>query len=203
LVDRALALDPNCLRGWEWRVRLLVEFVLLGNSSDPVAEHARAIEAADRALAIDAHAQLSLRVMAAVQRAREEAEAVQRRVISLLPTDFFRHYELGLILMAQGRHEEALASFQTARRPAGGNNPIYWYDGEMPMAHLALGRFADSMATVRLAVGEMPPDTSRSEEMPRLALIAATSAGGNDETARVDLQKFFTAPRCWHSMCEV
>jgi tetratricopeptide (TPR) repeat protein len=171
-----------------------------------VADVARATEAADRALAIDAHAQLSLRVKAAVLRVREEwaeAEAVQRRVIALLPTESFRHYELGVILMAQGRHEEALASFQTARHSAGGNNPIYWYDGEIAMAHLALGRFADAIATARLAIGEMPPDTGRCEEMPRLALIAATSAGGNDDVARADLQKFLTAPRSWHSMSEV
>jgi tetratricopeptide (TPR) repeat protein len=206
LVDRALALDPNYLRGWERRARLLVEFVQLGYSADPVTDLGRATEAAGRALALDSHAQLSLRVQAAVLRACgrwTEAEAVQRRVLTLKPTESFRHYELGLILMAQGRHQEALASLQTARQSAGGNNPIYWYDGEIAMAHLALGRFAEAMAVARLAIGEMPPDVGRSEELPWLALIAATTLSGNEEAARIDLQTFLATPRSWHSMTEV
>jgi TolB-like protein len=206
LVDRALALDPNYLRAFERRARLLVEFVLLGYSSDPVADLAMATEAADHALAIDPHAQLSLRVKAAVLRAHghwTEAEAVQREVLSLKPTESFRHYELGLILMAQGRHEEAWASLQTARRSAGGNNPLYCYDAEIAMANLALGRLAEAEAKARLAIGEMPRDIGRSEELPWLALIAATALSGNEKAARTDLQKFLAAPRSWHSMSEV
>jgi len=152
------------------------------------------------------HAQLSLRVKAAVLRAQGhwiEAEAVQRRVISLKPTESFRHYELGLILMAQGRHQEALVSFQTARRSAGGNNPVYWYDADIAMANQALGQFAEAMAAARLSIGEMPPDVGRSGELPSLALIAATAGSGNEEAARADLQKLIAAPRSWCSMSEI
>jgi tetratricopeptide (TPR) repeat protein len=205
-VDCALALDPHYLRSWERRARLLVEFVLLGYSRDPATDLARATEAASRALSIDAHAQLSLRVKAAVLRACgdwAEAECVQRRVIDLIPPESFRHYELGFILMAQGRHAEALASLQTARQSAGGNNQVYWYDGEIAMAHLALGQFADALAAARLANGEMPPDTGRSEELPRLALIAATSLTGDKEMADVHLRKFLASRRSWRSMAAI
>jgi DNA-binding winged helix-turn-helix (wHTH) protein/TolB-like protein len=206
LVDRALAQDPNYFLGLERRARLRAEFVLLGYSSDPAADLAIATAAADHALAIDPNRLNSLRVKATVLRARGDwttAEALLRRVLLLQPTEANRHRELGECLMAQGRHQEALVSFQTARRFAGGSDPVYSYDANIAMANLALGQLAEAKAAARLAIGEMPPDTGRSSELPRLALIAATSLNGEEELARSDVQEFLATPRSWHSMTEV
>jgi hypothetical protein len=49
----------------------------------------------------------------------------------------------------------------------------------------------------------MPPDIGNVGELPWLALIAATDAGGNDEAARSKLQQFLATPRNWHSMAEI
>jgi DNA-binding winged helix-turn-helix (wHTH) protein/tetratricopeptide (TPR) repeat protein len=206
LVDRALAQDPNYFPGLERRARLHAEFVLRGYSSDPAGDLAIATEAADHALAINPNSLNSLRVKATVLRARGDwttAEALLRRVLTLQPTEANRHSELGECLMAQGRHPEALVSFQTARRFAGGSDAVYRYDGDIAMANLALGQLAEAMAAARLAIGEMPPDIGRSGEVPWLALIAAISLGGNEEVASADLQKFLTTPRSWYSMAEV
>ena len=94
-------------------------------------------------------------------------------------------------------------SFQTARRFAGGSDAVYSYDAHIAMANLALGQLAEAKAAARLAIGEMPPDIGRFGELAWLALIAATSLGGNEEVARADLQKFLATPRSWHSIAEV
>jgi DNA-binding winged helix-turn-helix (wHTH) protein/TolB-like protein len=205
-IDRALTLDPNFFLGLERRARLHAQFVMLGYSSDPATDLAIATEAADHALAIDPNSLNSLRVKASVLRARGDwttAEALQRRVLTLQPTEANRHDELGECLMAEGRHQEALASYHTARKYAGGGDQVWWYDTNIAMAYLALGQLAEAIATAQLAIGELPPDTGRSGERPRLVLIAATSLSGNEEAARADLQKFLATPRSWHSIAEV
>jgi Flp pilus assembly protein TadD len=121
---------------------------------------------------------VALRAKTAVLRARgdwTEAEAVLRRVLTLQPTEANRHHELGQILMAEGRHQEALASFQTARRFAGGTDPVYSYDANIAMAYPAIGQFAQAIAIARLAIGEMPPNIGRLAELPWLALLAVAA----------------------------
>jgi DNA-binding winged helix-turn-helix (wHTH) protein/TolB-like protein len=206
LVGRALALDPNYFVGLERQARLHAEFVLLGYSSDPVADLAIADQAIDHALTINPNSLNSLRAKATVLRAYGDwpaAEAVLRRVLTLQPTEANRHSELGQCLMAEGRHQEALVSFQTARRFAGGADPVYSYDANIALANLAVGELNEAITAAQLAIGEMPPDTGRIGELPWLALIAATALSGNDKAARADLQKFLSTPRSWHSMVEV
>jgi DNA-binding winged helix-turn-helix (wHTH) protein/TolB-like protein/tetratricopeptide (TPR) repeat protein len=206
LTDRALALDPNDEQGLERRARLHVAYVLLGFSSDPDADLAIAEQAADRLLAVDANHILALRARTAVLTARGDwpaAEAVVRRALALQPTEATRHFELGFILMGAGRHQEALQSFENARRFAGGADPVYSFDGNIAMANLAIGQLAAAIAMAQAAISELPPDTGRSAELPWLALIAATSDSGWDEEARAHLQKFLASPRSWRSMSQI
>jgi hypothetical protein len=105
--------------------------------------------------------------------------------------------------MALGRHQEALVSFQTARRLAGGNDFVYIYDANIALVNVALGQLTEALATARLTIGEMPPNIGRIGEYPWLALIAATSLNGNEEAARADLQRFLATPRISHNMAEI
>jgi DNA-binding winged helix-turn-helix (wHTH) protein/TolB-like protein len=206
LVDRALAMDPNYFVGLGRRARLRAELVLTGYSSNPASDLAIATEAADHALAINPNSLQSLRVKATVLRARGDwtaAEMLLRRVLTLQPTEANRHSELGECLMAEGRHQEALVSFQTARQFAAGSDGVYWYDANIAAAYLALGQLDEAIATAKLAIGELPPDSGRVGELPSLVLTAATSLSGNEEAGRADLQKFLATPRSWHSMTEV
>jgi TolB-like protein len=206
LIGRALALDPNSLIVLERQARLHCEIVLLGYSSNPMADLTIAVEAADHMLMLDPNSLLSLRARAKVLHAQgswHEAEAVLRRVIDLQPTEANRHYELGQILIAQGRHREALASFQAAKRFAGGSDAVYAYDAHIAMAALAIGQFAEAIAAARLSIAEFPTGTGRLGEFPWLALIAAESCNGQEDAARADLQKFLsTQPNC-PSMAEI
>jgi hypothetical protein len=111
-----------------------------------------------------------------------------------------RHYELGFILMAAGRHQEALQSFQNAKRFAGG---LYLFDGKIALVNLALGQFAEAIVMARVAISECPSNTGRIAEFPWLALIAATSESGQNDKARAYLQTFLATPRSWHSMTQI
>jgi tetratricopeptide (TPR) repeat protein len=177
-----------------------------GYSSDPTADLAIAAKAADRLLAIDPNDIDSLRAKAFVLRAQgrwSEAEAVLRRVIDLHPTEANRHWELGLVLMAEGRHQEALASFQTAKRFAGGGDPVFYIDANIAMAELAIGQFDAAIALAQRSLSEYPPDSGRLGEVPWLALIAAETSSGEDAAARADLQKFLATSRSWGSMAAI
>jgi tetratricopeptide (TPR) repeat protein len=121
----------------------------LGYSSDPAADLAVAGKASDRLTAIDPNNLLALRTRATLLRARGDwptAEAVVRGAIELQPTEAMRHYKLGVILMAEGRHQEALQGFRDARRFAGGSDSVYLFDANITMANLAIGHLADAIA---------------------------------------------------------
>ncbi len=206
LIDRALTLDPNDMAGLERQARLHVDFVRQGFSDDPAADLAVAAKAADRVMQIDPNSLNSLRAKASVLRAQgnwTEAEAVLRRVIEMQPTEANRRSELGGILLAQGRHQEALANFQDAKRFAGGGDSVFAYDANIALAELAMGRFVEAIGAARLSISESPPDTGRFGEVPRLVLISAQCGSGPNDSARADLQKFLSTPRSWRSMTEV
>jgi adenylate cyclase len=206
LIERALVLDPNDFNALQRQARSRAYFVMADYSADPAVDLAIADNAANHMLQIQPNSAQSLRAKATVLRAQgkwQEAEAVLHRVIGLEPTEANRHWELGQVLMAEGRHLEALASLKAAKRFAGGADPIYFYDAYLAMAELANGQLAEAIATARLSLSEYPPDIGRGGELPWLALIGAKGASGKDEAARADVRSFLATPRSWHSMTEI
>jgi adenylate cyclase len=206
LAARILALDPNNRQGLERQARLHAEFVMLGYSADPASDLALAEQASDRLLAIDPNHLLTLRARTKVLLAKgdwPEAEAAVRRTIEIQPTEAMRHYELGIILMAEARPQEALQSLEDAKRFAGGSDPIYLFDARIAMAEVAIGRFADAIAAARASISGFPPDADRAAELPWLALIAATSNSGQGDAAREKLQRFLAAPRAGSNMAAI
>jgi DNA-binding winged helix-turn-helix (wHTH) protein/TolB-like protein len=206
LVDRVLALKPDDFQGLERKARLHADFVLLGYSSDPTADLTLARQAVDRMFVIDPNGLLALRAKASLLRAQGDwagAEFILRKTIGLQPTEAMRYFELGQVLMAQGRHEEALASLLKARQFAGGTDPVYSIDANIAMADLALGRSADAIDAAQASIWEFPPDAGRIGELPWLALIAATSASGDASKARANLQRFLSRDPNWQSLAKV
>lgn len=203
LTERALKIDPDDRQALERQARFHAEFVLLGYSLAPASDLAIAEMASDRLFEIDPNHLLALRARATVLRARGEwtaAEAVVRRAMGMQPTELARHYELGFIQMAEGRHQEALRSFQDARRFAGGADPIYLYDANIALAQLAIGQNAEAIGMAQTSISESPPIIGRWAEFPWLALVAALSDSGQDDSARADLRKFLATSRSWHSL---
>jgi hypothetical protein len=69
--------------------------------------------------------------------------------------------------MAAGRHQEALQSFERAKRFAGGSDSVYLFDANIALAYLAIGQSADAMAmarasseTCRFACGQYRPEAA-------------------------------------------
>jgi DNA-binding winged helix-turn-helix (wHTH) protein/TolB-like protein/Flp pilus assembly protein TadD len=206
LIERALTFEPNNFKALERQARLRSARVMAGYSSDPTADLTIAANAADHMLTINANSLLSLRAKSFVLRAQRnwsEAEAVLRRAIDLQPTEANRRAELGVVLLAEGRHLEALESFQKAKRLAGGSDPVYRYEANIAMAELALDQFAAAIAAARQSLSGYPPNSGRFGEVPWLALIAAESGSGEDDAARADLHKFLATSRALGSIAEI
>jgi len=114
--------------------------------SDVAADLVIADQAADRLTTIDPDGLLTLRARGNVLRAQGDwpaAEVVVRRALAMQPTEASRHYELGYILMAEGRHQEAMQSFRNAKRFAGGTDRVSLFNANIAVADLAIGQFVD------------------------------------------------------------
>jgi len=206
LIDRALALDPDSIPVLERQARNRALAMLYGYSSDPSADLAIAAKAADRMLALDPNALLTLRAQSFVLRAQgkwDEAAAVLHRVIEMQPREGNRRTELGIVLLVQGHPREALESFRIARHLAGGSDPVYLIDAYIALASFANGALAEAIAQARLAIAEFPPDSGRAGEFPWLALIAAESARGEDAEARGSVRAFLDTPRTLRTVAAV
>jgi tetratricopeptide (TPR) repeat protein len=206
LVERALTLDPNDFWALQYEARWRAGLVLLGFSSDPAADVAIAERAADRMLRTVPNNLLALRSKAAVLRAQgnwDEAAAVLRRVIAMQPLESNRRWELGMVLMAQGNHKEALATFMTAKQLAAGADYVFYIDTYLALALLENNRFDEAIEQAKLAISEFPPDSGRAGEFPWLALIAGESENGQEAQARADLQKFAATTRMLCNIAEI
>jgi tetratricopeptide (TPR) repeat protein len=208
LNERALALDPNYVWALREYALNLAFLVLTGFSSDRDADLARATKAADRALQLAPNDNGLLRTKAVVLRAQgnlDQAAALLRKVIERTPLWGWAHRDLGLILLLQGRHKEALDSFLSAKRLISitGPDPLWPVDGPLAMGLLTNDRFPEAIEQARLTIAEAPPEAGRLAEYPWLTLIAAESANGQDTEARSDLQKFLATPRNLRTMVEI
>jgi TolB-like protein len=204
--ERALALDPNYVVALHIDARVRTYLVLGGNSSNPDADLARAAKEADRALMLAPDDFWVLEAKESVLRAQgklEESGALLRRMLRLRPLWGARHRDLGKVLMTQGKFQEALESFITAKRLALGIEPVQLVDSSLAVALLANDQFPEAIAQARLAISEFSPGNGRDAEVPQLALIAAESLNGQDEAARVDLRTFLAGPRTLRSMAAI
>jgi DNA-binding winged helix-turn-helix (wHTH) protein/TolB-like protein len=206
LAERALALDPDYVQALQMAARVRAILVLGGYSSNPELDLARAEKEADRALMLAPDDFWVLVTMATVLRARgklDEAAALFRRVITLRPAMGARYKDLGRVLMTQGKFNEALETFVTAKQFALGTEPAQVDDTNMAVALVANDRFPEAIGQARLAMAEFSPGSGRDAEAPHLALIAAESLNGQDADARADLRSFLDTPRTLHTMAAI
>ena len=71
----------------------------------------------------------------------ERAERLLRRAIDLNPSLVMAHAQLGSCLHHQGACEDAIATLQRARRLSLNDQDLFFTEGELAMAHLALENF--------------------------------------------------------------
>jgi TolB-like protein/DNA-binding winged helix-turn-helix (wHTH) protein len=108
-----------------------------------------ALAAAERARNLDP---LSINAQVAVgtayRAARQYERSVEelRRAIAMSPALPRPHFQLGVTLMAMGRHAEAIPEIETAARPATGHNTRV--EGYLGYAYAAAGRTNDARAVL-------------------------------------------------------
>jgi DNA-binding winged helix-turn-helix (wHTH) protein/TolB-like protein len=208
LNERALALDPDYVWALRDEALNLALLVLNGFSSDREADLSRATKVADRALQLAANDVHVLRNKANVLRAQghlDQAAALLRRVIELAPQWGWARRDLGLILLRQGHHKEALENLVSAKRFISdtGADPLAYIDSTLAMGLLVNDRLPEAIEQARVAIGELPAESGRFGEITWLTLIAAESANGQDAEGRADLQLFLASPRSLHTMAEI
>jgi adenylate cyclase len=204
LIERALAIDPDYLVALNRKTLLYASFVARGFSSDRDADLATANKTADRALQLAPNQRDALFRKALVLRVQGNlggAAAIIRKTIELDPLDRARHLELGVIQTGQGRYNEALESFVTAKQLTATTNLVL--DQGLAYALLANDRFPEAIAQAQLAIAEWPPEGGPDAEVPWLVLIAAESEDGQDAQARADSQKFLATPRTFRTIADI
>jgi adenylate cyclase len=152
LFERAIRLDPKFAAAYaEKSITYFFNFVMpLSREPELLGP---ALDAAQRAVALDAslplaHARLSWVYLA--RRDHEQAIAEARRAIALDPNDAENHAQLGNILNWAGKPEEAIGFIEKAMRL----NPLYpfnylFYLGH---AHLLLGHHEEAMELMNPAL---------------------------------------------------
>jgi class 3 adenylate cyclase/TolB-like protein len=204
LVDRALAIDPDFVRGLIAGAFFNAAHVWDGYSSDPGADLTKAMKLADRALQLAPYEVDALAAKAYVLHTQGDldgAAALIRKVLELQPLNGIRYRELGQIQMAQGHYKEALENFLKAKRLAPETDAFVHHS--VALGYLANDRFPEAIAEARLSIGEYHLDLGRDADFAWLALIAAESENGQDAEARADLQKFLSIPRFYRSMAVI
>jgi tetratricopeptide (TPR) repeat protein len=204
LIERALAIDPDYIVALVRKAQFYAELVGDGFSSDRDADLATALKAADRALQLAPNDVSALTRKAFVLRQQgnfDGAAALVRKALEYDPLDGWRHRELGVIQMAQGRYKEALESFIAAKQLVAETSP--YIDQSLALGLLVNDRFPEAIAQAQVAMGEWPPDGGRNAEFPWLVLIAAQSQDGQTAEARANLEKFLAAQRTYRTMAEV
>ncbi len=205
LLNQAVALDPANTPALALDARLRALLVLNEWSADRAGDLAFAARAADRLLEAAPRDIYQLRTKAYVLRAQgnlDQAIALHRRVLEINPAVADSHREIGVILQAQNRHAEALASFRTARRFAEAD---FILDTQTASALLANGLFAEAIQLARAALAESP---GGGLDTPWLTLIAAYAALGETDPksadiARAELARYFATPQPIRTLAEL
>ena len=185
LFERAIERDPDYAFAWTmlaWTHWADVDF---GFSETPAESFKRAVELAEKSLALDddqpgVHALLG--AIHLLRREYEEAIAEGQRSIALGPNDATSHILLAQTMYLAGRFEEAITLAEKATRLA----PLYpaWYLGILAQSYMMAGRYEEALAAFNQLL-----DRSRKGDIPpiwaHLGLTRSYMELGREREARV------------------
>jgi len=179
---KAITLDPKFAQAFAAMARVEATVMRL-NYDDvltwPVARK-RAYEHAGRALEIDQELSLPFSVLSELQLVdHQHAEALKsaERAVTVAPGDPSAHAALGLVLTFNGRHSEAVAAIETARR----------LDPNLPTVtrqFAGLAYILNGQPRKAVEILERARDAAPNEEETYGRLVAAYALAGKIDAAR-------------------
>jgi TolB-like protein/class 3 adenylate cyclase len=157
IIEEAIALDPNYAEAYVALAVTHFADIMIGSSKSPGESLTRAIELAQKGIALDdsdagPHGLLS--ILLSTKREHEKAIAEGELAVALNPNSADAHARLGLTLVYSGMPEEAITSFKKAIRL----NPIppVWYLFGIGMAYGMTGHYEGGIQACRKAVRREP-----------------------------------------------
>ena len=183
--DEAVRLAPDFSPSYAGRAYALVEFGIY-HALRPREAFPQARDAAERALALDPNNALALVMLAHTALWYEwnypRAEAIAREALDLAPGLYLAHDCLGLVLAAQGRFEEAVASMEQARSL----DPLSEYATyDLAWILILAGRWEQALRALEPAVARHPQASELHRAFGFCLLYTGDVAGARAEFARV------------------
>jgi TolB-like protein len=159
LFREACRLDPRLPEAHIWRARVNNGLVAYGWSDDPAADQQEAMEAALRAIYLDAKNPYAHYVFASAcnfSNRLEQSILASERAIELSPSFALAHFSLGIAHLFSGRASEAIAPFQRGLRlsPYDPQNPVW--SNFLAVAQFFAGDAEGALATSAHALGTRP-----------------------------------------------
>ena len=188
LAKASVKLDPKNLRGWTviaWARWAEARFQF---GDDPARSLKAAVEAANRALALDDKDTDALLLLGAVRLMRREFDssvAVARKAVALSPNFADGVATLGFFLTYAGKPREAIGLMRRAMRLA----PYHpsWYPLVLGRAFRMIRQYDKAIASIRTAVRRTPKSF-----LFHLELAAALSEAGRPQEARTAAARALT-----------
>ena len=179
----AISQDPNAARPYTLIVVAHIIGALYGWESDRIQALTAARNAATNAVALDPLSSLCARAMGHVNlydRRHEDAGRDFLRAIELCPTEAENYALLGSATGLSGRYEEALESFQRARRMSPRDPFCATWFGHLSMCAILVHRYEGS-GQLGSAVDPVAPGISRWISLARIGI----GASGRDRRGEV------------------
>ncbi len=159
LFREACRLDPRLPEAHIWRARVNVGLVAYGWSDDPTADRQEALEAALRAIYLDAknpYAHFAFANACNFSNRLEQAILAAERAIELSPSFALGHFSLGIAHLFSGRASEAIAPFRRGLRlsPYDPQNPVW--SNFLAVAQFFAGDPESALLTSAHALGTRP-----------------------------------------------
>ena len=159
LFREACRLDPRLPEAHIWRARVNVGLVAYGWSDDPTADRQEALEAALRAIYLDAknpYAHYAFANACNFSSRLEQAILAAERAIELSPSFALGHFSLGIAHLFSGRASEAITPFRRGLRlsPYDPQNPVW--SNFLAVAQLFAGDAEGALLTAARALGTRP-----------------------------------------------
>jgi adenylate cyclase len=188
-LDKATEEDPEFAMPIAWAARWYGLWVGQGWSADPVADRAKALQLATKAIELDGQNALALatcgHLKSFLSHEYDSALVYFDRALAACPSHSLAWLLSSATLSYIGRSEEAVRHAEHALRLSPLDRSLFYYYGLLGLAYYAKGDYTEAVKWASLGASESPRHTANLRY-----LAAGLSALGRVDEAREAAQKF-------------